>query len=514
MAITTTLLGALPDLSPTTAAFLLPSVALLTLAIYRLYLHPLSHVPGPPLAALTSLWLYWHSYRGTEARVIDALHGRYGALVRIAPGEVDVSRGEALAAIYGGGGGGGTGGGGFRKAACYRNFDIEGHQSIFSAVDPAHRAPRAKAVVGLFSTRAIRGDGGRGEAVIRGVAERMCSRWEAEKRRAKAEAAPRGERARLDMLNLARSLALDAVSEYLFGRSYGGVEEGLKDAGGDASHGGELSASQFVNTFVAVGRFFYLPNWIFIAVEALAMRFNVEKHEVESSMGTVASFVKDIVEEAEKDGRKETYPGRLLEAGFTKDETSAQCMDLMFAGTDSTGMNLATACWWLAKKPEVYKLLHDEILASPDADPQTMPYLSAVVKETLRISMANPTRLPRVVPPQGWNFESTFIPPGTIVGLSPFTLHFNPDVFPCPHEFMPERWEEPTAEMLRDHIPFGLGSRACIARNLATVELYLALKEVVRRGLLDGATCVQDKIEILDWFNSRVVGEKIELEWV
>ncbi|OMP81355.1 Pisatin demethylase, partial [Diplodia seriata] len=145
---------------------------------------------------------------------------------------------------------------------------------------------------------------------------------------------------------------------------------------------------------------------------------------------------------------------------------------------------------------------------------QTMPYLSAVIKETLRISMANPTRLPRVVPSQGWNFESTFIPPGTIVGLSPFTLHFNPDVFPCPDEFLPERWREPTPEMLRDHIPFGLGSRACIARNLATVELYLGLREVVRSGVLEGATCVQDKIEILDWFNSRVVGEKIELEWV
>ncbi|KAL1638506.1 hypothetical protein SLS58_008834 [Diplodia intermedia] len=515
MAIISTLVHVLPTPSPTTATLLLPAVTLLILALYRLHLHPLSHVPGPPLAALTSLWLYWHSYRGTEARVIDALHGRYGALVRIAPGEIDVSRGEALAAIYGGA----KKGGGFRKAACYRNFDIEGHQSIFSAVDPAHRAPRAKAVVGLFSTRAIKGEGGRGEEVIRGVAERMCRRWKAEKRRSKAAAAPaaataqRGEGAKVDVLNLARSLALDAVSEYLFGRSYGGVEEGLKETGGDAA-GGELSASQFVNTFVAVGRFFYLPNWVFVAVEALAMWFNVEKHDVESSMGTVVSFVTGIVEEAEKDERKETYPGRLLKAGFTKDETSAQCLDLVFAGTDSTGMNLATACWWLAKKPEVYELLREEILANSDADPQTMPYLSAVIKETLRISMANPTRLPRVVPSQGWNFESTFIPPGTIVGLSPFTLHFNPDVFPCPDEFLPERWREPTPEMLRDHIPFGLGSRACIARNLATVELYLALREVVRSGVLEGATCVQDKIEILDWFNSRVVGEKIELEWL
>ncbi|EKG14811.1 Cytochrome P450 [Macrophomina phaseolina MS6] len=341
----------------------------------------------------------------------------------------------------------------------------------------------------------------------------MCRRWEEEKRDGGCSGDGRGRR--VDVLNLARSLALDAVSGYLFRRSYGGVEEGKQGGrkGGEAPQQQQLSASQFVNTFVAVGRFFYLPNWVFVAVEALAMRFNVEKHEVESSMGTVAAFVKDIVEEAEKNGLEETYHGRLLKAGFTKDETMAQCMDLMFAGTDSTGMNLATACWWLAKKPEVYDRLRKEVLANPDADPQTLPYFSGVIKETLRISMANPTRLPRVVPPEGWNFESTFIPPDTVVGLSPYTLHFNPQVFPRPHEFLPERWENPTPDMLRDHIPFGLGSRACIARNLATVELYLAVREIVRRGVLEGAKCVQDKIEILDWFNSKVIGEKIELEW-
>ncbi|GME28373.1 cytochrome p450 [Neofusicoccum parvum] len=336
MALATSLLALLPTTTLWPAFLLLIPLALLTLALYRLHLHPLSPFPGPPLARLTSLWLYAHSYLGTEARVIDALHARYGPIVRIAPNELDISSGTALAPIY-------VNRGGMLKAACYRNFDIEGHQSIFSAVDPGHRAPRAKAVVGLFSTQAIRKEG---EEVIRGVAERMVRRWEGERETGGG---------RVDLLNLARSLALDAVSGYLFGRSYGGMEEGTEGRKVEEGKKPEqqLSASQFVNTFVAVGRFFYLPNWVFVAVEALAMRFNVEKHEVESSMGTVAAFVKDIVEEAERGGREDTYHGRLLKAGFTKDETMAQCMDLMFAGTDSTGMNLATACWWLAKKPEV-----------------------------------------------------------------------------------------------------------------------------------------------------------------
>lgn len=328
MALTTTLLSLIPSPSWPTL-ILVPFLSLLALAFHRLHLHPLSPFPGPLLARLTPLWLYTHTYLGTEARAIARLHATSSSpIIRIAPNQLDLSAGTALAPIY-------VHRGGMRKAPCYRNFDIAGWQSIFSAVDPAHRAPRARAVVGLFGTGAIRKGGG--EGVVRGVAGRMVGRWEGEKRK--------GGRVRVDVLGLARRFALDAVSGYLFGRAYGGVDE----VGGEK----QLSASQFVDTFVAVGRFFYLPNWAFVAVEALAMRFNAEKHEVENSMETVAAFVKDIVEGAGKDGLDDTYHSRLLKAGFTKEETMAQCMDLMFAGTDSTGMNLATACWWLAKKPEM-----------------------------------------------------------------------------------------------------------------------------------------------------------------
>ena len=78
---------------------------------------------------------------------------------------------------------------------------------------------------------------------------------------------------------------------------------------------------------------------------------------------------------------------------------------------------------------------------------------------------------------------------------------------------MPERWENGTPEMNRDHIPIGLGARQCIARNLATMELSIALDKLVRRDVLKGARAVGEKIEILEWFNSKVKGEKIEIAW-
>lgn len=158
--------------------------------------------------------------------------------------------------------------------------------------------------------------------------------------------------------------------------------------------------------------------------------------------------------------------------------------------------------------------LRKEIMEKPEADAQSLPYLSGVVKEGLRMSMANPTQLRRIVSPTGLQVPGLpFIPAGSSVGLSPYTLHFNPEVFPNPHEFQPERWAKPTEKMLRDSIPFGLGSRQCIARTLATAELYWGTQEMVRRDLLNGARPVKKKVDILEWFNSKVQGEKIELVW-
>lgn len=133
--------------------------------------------------------------------------------------------------------------------------------------------------------------------------------------------------------------------------------------------------------------------------------------------------------------------------------------------------------------------------------------------------MANPTRLPRTVPSQGFDFTDRsgkvyHFPPGTQIGVQIYTLHINPKVFPDPFAFKPERWlDSPTPEMQRDWIPFGLGQRQCIARNLATQELFLAVRALVRGDVLAGARVVSDKIELLEWFNSKVIGERIELVW-
>ncbi|KAL2222194.1 cytochrome P450 [Thermoascus aurantiacus ATCC 26904] len=478
MAITTVLQYLYLSANPATLLVTLLA-SLLWTCIYRLFFHPLSKVPGPPLAACTSLWLAYHTYVGDECTVVHALHKKHGPVLRVGPNDVDISDGEAVAPIY-------LDRGGFQKARAYSKFDIDGRPTIFSTLTTAERAHRAKAVVPLFSTAAIRNS----SHVLSTVVDEFVARLQREARTGRP----------VNVLNLTRCMAVDAVSSYLFQRNYGGIAE-------DAS---EMSASAFVDAYVGVGAFFNIPGKI----------GDVVMHVVDyltSTERTAKSFkaVDDYVHKLIGSAAPGSYPRRLLERSVAKDQTMIECKDLIFAGSDSTGMNTATILWYLARNPDVYARLRQEVLERKEngEDVSAGPYLRGVVREGLRLSWANPIRLPRVVPEGGWSFKGFYFPPGTNVGVSSWELHRDERVFPDADRFLPERWLDPTDEMLRNFFAFGKGSRACIAQNLGSAELALATQKVAEADALKGARALRDKIEIYEWFNSRVKDERIELVW-
>ncbi|KAH2126845.1 hypothetical protein KXV68_002403, partial [Aspergillus fumigatus] len=65
---------------------------------------------------------------------------------------------------------------------------------------------------------------------------------------------------------------------------------------------------------------------------------------------------------------------------------------------------------------------------------------TAVIKESLRMSPGVASPLPRVVPSSGAYIAKTFIPGGTVVGMSSHFVHRDKTIFPNPDEFIPERW--------------------------------------------------------------------------
>lgn len=316
---------------PLVAALTLLVVSLATLVLRRLVLHPLAGVPGPLHLRLTSLPLLWRSYAGDEATYLTSLFRRHPSpILRIGPNEVLIADGAALTPIY-------HDRGGFAKAPCYRNFDIDGFPSLFSALDRGHRAPRAKSVLPLFAAAQLRKE----EAKVKGVAGALVRRLRAAKARG----------GRVDVLDPARRTAVDVVSTCLFGTSYGGLGAGAR--GGENCGDGEgeekLSASEFVNSFVGVGRFFFLPTWAFVLLEKAAT-YLFETEATTKSFESVQRFVERLVREANVDDG--TYQARMLKLGLSPEEVAAQVKDLVFAGTDSSGMNLSTFCWQMAKHPE------------------------------------------------------------------------------------------------------------------------------------------------------------------
>ena len=516
----------LVSLSTPVGLTLLSCGPLTLLILYRLFFHPLSHVPGPLLGRISSFYLYAISYLGVECRLLARHHREHKAsVVRIAPNAVSISDGAALNAVY-------VASGGFQKDARYKNFDVEGHATIFSTRDTAYRDLRAKAVLPLFATSRVKAAGIDG-GIIRTCVERFVERFRNEKDAA-LKFSPRG--ARVNVMALAERMTIDATTGFLFKRRYGGLDEqadlvaqaGVSTCG--TSEPRRMSATPFILTVLELGRFSLLPNWLFLSLTS-ANGLYLSNPDASKSLSLVKDFATSLVNDADPE-KDDSYQSRLLAAGISKSEAIAQIVAVTFAGTDSTAVKLTTLIFHLVQNPNVRERLKVELRefgTDPASDPQTLPYLRAVIREGLRLAVANPARLSRTVPSGGFEVDGVHLPAGTSVGMAAYVLHHNPKLFPEPFAFRPERWlddgtetedgkvneraERQRREMERDTFPFGAGSRMCIARNFATHELFVAVRVLIESGVLDGAKTCDQIIKLDEWFNASIKGHKLEIEW-
>lgn len=123
--------------------------------------------------------------------------------------------------------------------------------------------------------------------------------------------------------------------------------------------------------------------------------------------------------------------------------------------------------------PPLYPLPEGQEIVLPDFKTvDNLPLLDAVLQETLRIWTAVPGGQPRVTPSPSCTLVGySGIPAGVRVQASAYALHRNPEVFPDPEEWKPERWldAEPKqlAEMKRWFWAFSSGGRMCIGSNIA-----------------------------------------------
>ncbi|KAM5544434.1 hypothetical protein V8D89_002094 [Ganoderma adspersum] len=125
----------------------------------------------------------------------------------------------------------------------------------------------------------------------------------------------------------------------------------------------------------------------------------------------------------------------------------------------------------------------------PTADDEAkMPYIHAIVKEIERCH--NPFWLGTPhMNTEDFTYKGYFIPKDTVIVLNTWTLHHNPERYPDPHEFKPERYLDDhltcadsanlANPMERDHWTFGAGRRICPGMALAEREIFLAVSHLL-----------------------------------
>jgi len=149
----------------------------------------------------------------------------------------------------------------------------------------------------------------------------------------------------------------------------------------------------------------------------------------------------------------------------------SECLDHIGAGIDATGDTLVFLMWELSQAHNAERMarLTRELRKADKLGhhPVDLPYLGAVINESVRLWAPGTLPLQRMVPPGGRVIDGYFVPENTIVGCQSYTLHrFNTEVFPDPEKFLPERWlaDDGEADRVRHIFAFGAGPRTCIGR--------------------------------------------------
>ena len=162
-------------------------------------------------------------------------------------------------------------------------------------------------------------------------------------------------------------------------------------------------------------------------------------------------------------------------SAMADEELRDELMTLLVAGHETTATALSWALERLLRHPEMLDRLAEEVAAGGEE------YLDAVVKETLRLRPV----LPVVVRMLKADMEigGRLLPEGVAVAPCIHLVHRDPDVYPEPARFRPERFLERPAGTYT-WIPFGGGIRRCLGASFALYEMKAVLTAVVRAAPL------------------------------
>lgn len=141
------------------------------------------------------------------------------------------------------------------------------------------------------------------------------------------------------------------------------------------------------------------------------------------------------------------------------------------AGIDTTAGALRLILFHVFSNTNILQRLRAELKATGIEHPgmaelrvlEQLPYLTAVLKEGLRLSPAVATRSARVAPDRDLFYNDWRIPAGTPVGMTALLIHTDETLYPDPMRFNPDRWVgSNTQKTDQPFYPFSKGTRSCV----------------------------------------------------
>ncbi|OQE11805.1 hypothetical protein PENVUL_c002G00935 [Penicillium vulpinum] len=423
--------------------------------IYRLFFHPLARFPGPKLAAATHLYgAYWSLVKGGQyTLILPELHRKYGPIVRTYPNELHIHDIDAYNEVF-------CVGTQFDKDRRFYNYPL-GEGSHFNMLDLKSSKSRREMFAPFLSKAAV----ARGDPLIHATIMKFIDILREYGRDNRV----------VDLTRGYHSLTTDLIMNYGWQRTFGALDSP------DFTYPSVVHMNPFLVSAVLVRTFHTLLmpivtltlqfpalakwNTILAAVfhlrtQAQNLALNaIERHKLPEQQHP--SMFDLILQPDAKTG----LPAPSI------DDLTAEALVFLVAGEESTANTLIHGTFHILSNPQIKSRLQQELSSvildghpMPTAETlEKLPYLRAVVKESLRFSHGAPGRLPRIVPPSGATLCGQYIPPGTAVSLSQYVYNTDGSVFPEPNTFRPERWLGDDFKHLDRHlVSFSRGSRGCL----------------------------------------------------
>jgi cytochrome P450 len=437
----------------------------LLLVLYNLILHPLAAIPGPPAWSISRLPFIISLLRGTLVQDIQRLHRKYGPILRIAPNEVTSASPDAWTDIL--------------NRSDRKEFlkdpvwwsppGDQPHVSILTAIDPEHHGRIRKALAPGFTKRALKEN----EEVIQRYVGRLIERL-----REQAAAGP----AVVDMSQWMIFTTFDLFGELGFGESFSCLESSRLHPWIEL-----IFKRLKANAFFRATKF-YPPL-------AYLLRLFVPRRLKKMAAAHFQQIVDKVNRRLNWEVQREDLMAHAVRGGMPLGEIYATFSSITIAGSETTATALTGTVHYLVNNKEKLEMLAREVRGrfqrrdemSTDALAE-LPYLTAVIKEGLRLCPPISWVLPRIVPKGGASVCGVWLPDGTPVSIQAYAMCRDPAYFHEPDEFLPERWLSDTTNNShsvffgdkREAVqPFGAGSRVCLGRESAWAQMRLILGRLV-----------------------------------